>query len=162
MSHIVYPAARFTVLILELVASQIAPEITDMADVVDFIIETYDKYAVTPITSEEFSKEFEEEKRSILSMIRKEDRINLINFNLTLNNWNVFQIQREAVRSFWASEANSQLFLSINASERNSIQMDEQFLHNLIVQSCNIPLGYPALVSPILSSFSVPPSLQMY
>ncbi|OHT12297.1 hypothetical protein TRFO_18002 [Tritrichomonas foetus] len=165
---LIYKAVRFATLLFLMAANGISPNgiISDRAnegEVVSFVKEMDEEYTEAPINSKKFAQKFQEEKKDLITIISRDGlQTSILNFQLTTNSWNVFAIQRESVRSFWASEAFSQLFFNENSSERRSIQMDDHFLHNLIVQSCNIPIGYPALVSPILTSYAVPPSLQMF
>ena len=155
LKFIVFPAIRFSILILILVSSSLAPQIEINSEVIDFIETTDKECYIDKIDSAKLALEFQKENKDLYSMIEKNHTISIIAFSLIDTTWDVFSIQKEAVRCFWASEAKSQLFFGEDDNERHSIQMNIAELHNLIVQSCNFPIGYPAFVSPIMASYYV-------
>jgi hypothetical protein len=154
--EVLRPAIEAMVLILALQSMDLAPNIQDTGEVDKWLDELKDGYLCAALGSAEFEAAFKEGKKCLCSVALKENVSSLLFFRLDPCSWNVFSIQRESLRSVWASEANSQLFLGEDESERFSVQNELRSLHNLIVQSCNLPIGYPAFVSPILSSYNVP------
>lgn len=148
-----YPAAQLFALVLALDAMQMSPDTDDIDECVAFVEEVTTQYMSAPITSKEFQKTFKLEESDLFSITERSGEKLAVFFKLTSVSYDVIHIQREFVRSFWASEAFLQIFLGEDNSERLSIQEDDHMLHNLILQACDLPIGYPALVSPIKSSF---------
>jgi hypothetical protein len=155
-SEILRHGIESMVLVLALESMGIAPCIENDEEVDAWLLELEASYLCAPLNSPAFESAFQEGKKCLCSIAVKESDANLLFFRIQPCQWNVFSLQRESVRSIWGSEATSQLFLGENESERFSVQRNERFLHNLIVQSCNIPIGYPAFVSPVLSSYDIP------
>ena len=150
------PAARLFALILAVVSMGIAPETTDLEECNEFIKEVQESFLPAPITSPEFSTAFKRETKDIFSITERGKEITVLFFRLTEVQYDIMHIQRAFVRSFWASEAFLQVFFGEDNEERLSIQEDDHMLHNLILQACDLPIGYPAMVSPILSSYLTP------
>lgn len=155
---IIQNAARNILLYLSLSAMQLGPETDTTESCRAFISDTSLRYFVAPAQSTEFNEAFLEERRDLVAFEDKSDGRFVLFFRLTEVVWDVLAVQREFVRSFWASEAQSQIFFGEDSSERMSIQEDDHTMRNLIVQACDLPIGYPALVSPIMPSFSPPPN----
>ena len=65
----------------------------------------------------------------------------------------VFRVNRESVRGFWAGQQQEVLFFRNPHNERGSIQNAKTVLRNMINQSCDQPVGYPNFVSPLVTSF---------
>lgn len=162
VKNILGKTVQLAVVVLSMVSASVAPDLIERHKISDFLDEVSEDYVSAPITSDEFADAFREEKKNLITIFQNDEKHAFLRFVLTQDKWDIFSIQRESVRCFWASEANLQLFIGDDRNERNSIQMEEHFLHNLIVQSCDLPIGYPAVVSPILTSYSVPPSTQMF
>jgi len=156
LDKIVYPTIRCITIILSLVSMNLAPGIDEAAA---FIEETEQDYLCTPISNPEFEIAFKSERKTLVTLSTSSETSELLFFRMTENKWNIMKIKREAVKSAWQSESFAQMYLNESSSERASIQMDSLHLHNLLVQSCNHPIGYPALVSPIMVSFA-PPSVE--
>ena len=149
-------AAQSMVLYLSLISMQLGPENDTMESIVAFIADMDLKYFVAPVQSSEFNNHFEMELKDLVAYEDTADGRSLLFFRQTEVIWDVLVVQKEVIRSYWASEAFLQLFVGEDNSERLSIQEDDHTMRNLIVQACDIPIGYPALVSPIGISFSPP------
>ena len=63
------------------------------------------------------------------------------------------QINRECVRSLWASQQHELIFLQNDDSERGSIQNAKPVLRNMVNSSMDLPIGYPVYVSPLTTSY---------
>lgn len=63
------------------------------------------------------------------------------------------QLNRECVRSLWASQQHELIFLHNNDSERGSIQNHKPTLRNMVNSSMDLPIGYPIYVSPLQTSY---------
>lgn len=153
LSEIVYPFARRLVLTLAMVEASLAPELTETDELRPFFEQNDQEYVCAPIVSDEFIFAFTEpsQARTIIT-IHKGESPSLLHFHMGTTSWNVLALDRESVRSYWSSEAQTQLLYASDDSERNSIQSHEFRLHNLIIQSCNMPLGYAAFISPVCTS----------
>jgi hypothetical protein len=68
-------------------------------------------------------------------------------FKLQAAQVRVGRLNRELVRSLWASLSLELLYLTNDDDERYSIQAEERLLRNLTVQAADPPLGYPVYVS---------------
>lgn len=76
-------------------------------------------------------------------------KYNIIMLELRPINFNVVKLNKECVRGLWAGQQHELVFLQNQNSERGSIQQLKTILRNIINQSCDLPVGYPAFVSPI-------------
>ena len=148
--------AQSMVLYLSLLSMDLGPEDETFESISAFISDVDMKYFVAPIQSTEFNSQFEMENKDLVAYEDTSDGRNLLYFTQTEVVWDVISVQKEVIRSYWASEAFLQMFFGEDNSERRSIQEDDHTMRNLIVQACNIPIGYPALVSPIGISYSPP------
>uniref|UniRef100_A0A1I8J4S5 Pecanex-like protein n=1 Tax=Macrostomum lignano TaxID=282301 RepID=A0A1I8J4S5_9PLAT len=68
--------------------------------------------------------------------------------------FNLIKLNPESVRGLWAGQQIELIFFRNQNSERGSIQNQTSVLRNMINSSCDDPVGYPAYVSPLLTSFS--------
>ncbi|KAH0795767.1 pecanex-like protein 1 isoform X1 [Histomonas meleagridis] len=125
-------------------------------EIVAFLNEFLQSYVVVPINSEEFQKAFLEKERTILTVAKQQNNEPiLLRFNVSDKlEWSVYKINSEHVRSLWAYEEHDLMYHMNSESERTSIQSNQGALNNLVIQSCDLPVGYPAYVSPILNSYS--------
>ncbi|EAY04440.1 hypothetical protein TVAG_396260 [Trichomonas vaginalis G3] len=155
---IIQNAARNIVLYLSLCSMSLGPETDTTESCRAFISDTSLRYFVAPAQSTEFSEAFMQERKDLVAFEDKADGRFVLFFRLTEVVWDVLSVQKEFVRSYWASEAVEQIFFGEDNSERLSIQEDDHTMRNLIVQACDLPIGYPALVSPVMPSFSPPPN----
>ena len=64
------------------------------------------------------------------------------------------RLNRECVRGFWAGQQQELVYLGNDNCERGSIQKLNSVLRNLINQACDPPVGYPAFVSELTTSYS--------
>lgn len=154
LSEIVYPFARRFVLTLAMVEASLAPELTETDELRPFFEQNDQEYICAPIFSDEFVFAFTEpsQTRTIISIHNGDLSLTLLHFQMGIETWDVLALGRDSVRSYWSSEAQTQLLYASDDPERNSIQSHEFRLHNLIVQSCNMPLGYAAFISPVCTS----------
>ena len=155
-------AANSLLLFLSLLSADQGPETDDKESVKRFIRETEENYFVAPIQSTEFNEEFEKEEKDLVTFEDTSDGRSVLFFRQMEVVWDVMSVQHEFIRSFWATEAMEQIFFGEDNAERNSIQEDDHTMRNLIVQACDLPIGYPALISPVLTSFSPPPNYEMF
>jgi hypothetical protein len=150
---LVCPGVRQIVFILTLVSMNLSPDIDEHPAFVQWIQELEDEYFTAPVTSPDFGRVFNEGHLDLVSAIFKDGAPKLLFFRRSSLDWNVFALEREVVRSFWATEIQSQVFWGEQRGERSSIQSNWRYMHNLILQGISPPVGYPALVSPVLTSF---------
>eukprot|EP00116_Pleurobrachia_bachei_P000667 sb/3460929/ len=62
----------------------------------------------------------------------------------------VGELNRTAVRALWTSLSFELYYLTNDDEERYSIQAHPNILRNLLVQSADVPLGYPIYQSPVI------------
>lgn len=161
MDHLVNPSVRLSLTTLALASMQLSPEASETDEIPQFFDEVEEDYAALPIQSKEFDVEFKDEKKGLITITPGSNQ-SLLFFRIQMTAWDVYQVNREAIRTAWQSEAISQIFFSEGSNERESIQRYDELLHNLTVQSCDHPLGYPALVSPVIASYALPPGMQTF
>ena len=148
-------SSRNLLLWLSLLSMRLGPENDTKEEITDFIERSENTFIVVPAQSTEFNEEYIKEEKNIVSFEEIHDQKEILFFNRAIVNWNVVYVQKEFVRSFWSSEAFEQIFCGEDDPERLSIQEDNQTMRNLIIQTCNIPIGCPSYVSPILASYSL-------
>ena len=153
LSKIVYPTAREIVLVNAMASMQLLPDLEAQDEIRPCFDELHDEYMCQSMLSAEFYNAFVRKSHSLVSVANRDSTCKLLFFRTTSTNWTVYSLNREFVRSYWSSEAQSQLFYGVNDSERASIQHDSAKLHNLIIQSCNFPIGYCAFISPVCTSY---------
>ena len=162
LEKVIFPSVRLSLTSLMLASMSLTPDITtELSEIPSYFEETNETCAAYPIDSPEFDMEFKLKKKSLLTIPDK-NATDLLFFRIQMTSWNIFKVNREAVRTAWQSEAISQIYYSETYNERSSIQRYDELLHNLTVQSCDHPLGYPALVSPVIASFELPPGMQTF
>ncbi|PRP78660.1 pecanex-like protein 2 [Planoprotostelium fungivorum] len=66
--------------------------------------------------------------------------------------FDVIKFNKECVRGLWAGQIQELVLFASSNSERASIQRLPHIGRNLINQSCDVPIGYPVYVSPIITS----------
>ena len=156
-NKILQDSAMKLLLWLSLLSMDLGPENDTKEEIMTFINDTEELYFVSPIQTSSFNDEFEKGEKDLVTFEKTSDGINnVLFFRKMIVHWDVMAIQKEFVRSFWATDALQQIYFGDDNSERLSIQEDDHTLRNLIVQACDLPIGYPAFVSPILKSFSSP------
>jgi hypothetical protein len=151
---IVCPAVRRFVLLMALASMDPFSRNREARKVVKDLVKADKEWAVAPIGAPEFKEAMKVSGRHLLTI--EEKTMRLIIFRATESEWDVFMLQREVVRSFWATEAQAQTFFGERNPERSTIQANPFFLHNLIIQAANSPTGYPAVVSPVIESTGWP------
>lgn len=155
LTNIVTPAARLFMLsmVLEQYSLIGPPDLSEGSDTVMHFLTYEDLNLVAPASSPEFAQEFTRSEKSLVSLEICGGTRMLLFFNKGNTNWQVFRLNKHTVRSLWASQAHEQIFFNVQSTERGSIQYNNASLHNLVNQACNLPIGYPAYVSPVLSSY---------
>lgn len=126
-------------------------------DMLNFLKDTKQQNFLTPLDSARFQKAFFSEKnKAIISLgsVKREDKI--IRFKLNRKEWTVFKMNHEWMRALWSNDVRDIIFYSETDGERDSIQQNEAFLNNMILQSADIPVGYPAFTSEIIDSYLNP------
>ncbi|XP_055309969.1 protein pecanex [Sitodiplosis mosellana] len=82
------------------------------------------------------------------------DEYRLIRLSKRYLSFRVIKLNRECVRGLWAGQQQELIYLRNRNPERGSIQNAKQALRNIINSSCDLPLGYPIYVSPLLPSYA--------
>ena len=73
--------------------------------------------------------------KNIMTCIKKKGEFYLLFINyVTTNEWTVFKLNREFVKSIWSSECQEVIGLNNTNGERYAKQENNNFLHNLIIQ----------------------------
>jgi len=157
LKQIFSKASRLFLLSISLVSLGFGPE--RMSEISEFFDIISLQYLSEPIRNEGFSREFIAMKKDLMSIEEKRGEKTILFFRRSKVFWNILRIQKSCCRTFWASEACQQIFFGEDDDERMSIQEDGYFLHNLLLQACDLPIGYPAFVSPVLTSYSSPLTL---
>jgi hypothetical protein len=108
------------------------------------------EWTAAPLRSPEFEDAIRNPTKHLLTV--KDQTMRFVVFRATVNTWDVLVLQREVVRSFWATEDQAQAFFGETNRERSTKQANQSFLHILIIQAADSPTGYPAVVSPVVAS----------
>ncbi|EAY02568.1 hypothetical protein TVAG_116220 [Trichomonas vaginalis G3] len=116
-------------------------------------------FVAIPANSPEFEDSFKNFQKYIVTIQSNEYLLIFKNCN---SHWNFFSYNSYAARSLWQSEATSCLYFQNDNQERNSIQSNHFHLNNLVIQACNQPIGYPAYVSPVLTSYAHPHEIKVF
>ena len=147
-------AFRYSLAVLFLVSVGLEPDNADSEAIYQFMEETEQEYSVLPLRSPELEAVLHNGEKPVITMVNYGDSIEIVRFSKNVTNWNIFQLESESIRGFWANEARSILFLAMSSRERHSIQASIPTLRNITNQSCNTPVGYPAYVTSIIDSYS--------
>jgi len=67
--------------------------------------------------------------------------------------FNVVKMNREGVKSLWASQQHELVFLGVQNMERGSIQNMASTLRNICNSCMDIPIGYPVMVSSVTTAY---------
>jgi hypothetical protein len=121
-------------------------------EVLEFVDEFDQETVLTTFNSPEFTRAFEERRR-VISMERGSGS-GLLMFNRATKPWAVFQMRHEWIRALWCHDFRDVLFYGQSNSERMAIQNNNRFLNNVIIQASDLPVGYPAYVSGVVTSFA--------
>lgn len=152
--EILLKSLRFSVSVLLMVSSLLAPTSDNFEELFRFFEDTFESYHNLPLRSPEIEHAMKELDLPVISMWSNQDNYYIVRFSKTEKDWTFFELSSESIRGFWANEIRSILFFAMSSRERNSIQFNIHSLRNITNQSCNQPVGYPAYVSPIIGSYS--------
>lgn len=120
---------------------------------IEFIEEVESTFVIADIDAQTFETKFyNKEKKSIFALENVQGKPYIIRFYLNTKVWSVFRVKPEWARALWSGEARTLLFYLNTNEERSSIQQNDNLLNNLILQSADSPIGYPAYLSDILDS----------
>lgn len=148
--EIICPAVRKFILLAMLVSINPFARKHTVKKVLSNLTAAELEWTCATLQSHEFQQAMRTRSRHLVTV--EEKTMRLVVFRATESVWSVFALQREVVRSFWATEAQAQIFWGERDPERMTIQANPLFLHNLIIQSADSPTGYPAVVSPVIES----------
>ena len=152
---VITPSMRLFV--LSLVLQQFGfvdePDVLTDSSIFDHFMDYEESYLVSPAGSNEFAHEFTMSKKQLLTVENCLNTKTVLLFKHSTALWNVYRLNKSSVRSLWSSQAFEQVFMRSLDRERLSIQFNVIDLHNIVNQACNLPIGYPAYVSPVLSSY---------
>ncbi|OHT14882.1 hypothetical protein TRFO_14665 [Tritrichomonas foetus] len=151
-----YEAIRFSLLVVTLTSADLISGLEDHTEIVPTLTDIQNEYVCTSIHDRKFQMAFESAKKTLVSMVFRNKKPVFLRFTLQRTKWDIFELKKECVRAFWTNEARSQMFFGEDSPERNNIQANAITLSNMILQSCNLPIGYPGFVSPILTSYDFP------
>jgi len=146
---------HLSVATLFMVSAGIGPDNNNLEEMFNFLCEVENTINTT-IINQKSMELFENTENCVISLCLHDDTPQIVRFQRTKMNWSVLKLHTELIRGLWANEAYTQLFLLHQIPERQSIQRSVTMLRNIINQSCDYPLGYPAFVSPILASYASP------
>jgi hypothetical protein len=129
-----------------------------LAEVVDWFAEVDRELVVATMKSREFENAFFEERRTLITVDRRGDEspAELLRFKVDVKSWNVYRVDQEVMRGLWVNEIRDYMFFAQTDAERLSISENLNFLNNMILQSCDVPVGYPALTTPFIESLVNP------
>jgi hypothetical protein len=157
---IVGDAVRFGVAYAFLASAQLAPEAADedfAEQAAAWFAEVDAETVVATMESPEFGRAFFEGRKTLVTVDGREGKSpKLLRFGMGVVEWTVFNVEREVVRGLWENETRAMLFFEQTDPERLSIGEMGQFLNNMIIQACDVPIGYPALTTPIIESVACP------
>jgi len=138
--------------VIQMASAQLAPCFASINEIKSFFEEVSSDNVITSMNDRAFHDAFNAEEKTIISISTIRDTPVLVRFSLQVTDWTVFTIEREFVRASWANETRSQMWLGELSPERVNIQENQITLNNMILQSCNEPIGYPGFISPIIDS----------
>jgi hypothetical protein len=177
---VVVPAIQFGVICAYMASASAAPERRDGVGDEDFfreVIEWFDDidrtHAACNMNSREFEREFFLAQKKLIAVEASQIRAvagegvavaqnEVLRFVRAEKEWDVFRIDQVTVHALWANEIRNILFHGQCVEERPSIASNPQFLNNMILQSCDSPIGYPALTSPFIESLINPMNVGSY
>jgi hypothetical protein len=128
---------------------------TFLNEVVEFFKQIDNDLMAVPLGTDDFERAFFEGQKPLLTLEEARTAVpvpTMMRFALAEKEWAVFRIDQELVRGLWASEIRDILFFEQSKSERQSIALNATFLNNMVLQSCDSPIGYPALTTSFLES----------
>ena len=158
IQNLITDSSRIGMLLISLASADLLGDayLTNFIELKKMIENCEEDYICGSVSDKKFSLAFEEGTKTLISIARRRGNPVFIKFTPQLTKWDVFSIKRECVLAFWANEARSQLFFGEDSPERDNVQTNAITLSNMILQSCNLPIGYPGFISPILDSYDFP------
>eukprot|EP01028_Stygiella_incarcerata_P009140 TRINITY_DN424_c0_g1_i2.p1 TRINITY_DN424_c0_g1~~TRINITY_DN424_c0_g1_i2.p1 ORF type:complete len:1297 (-),score=322.66 TRINITY_DN424_c0_g1_i2:1899-5789(-) len=90
----------------------------------------------------------------IFTLRRHHGGIVAISLKLNAMQYYSIRVNREGVRGIWAGQQWELVYFENQDSERSSIQQRTRMLRNIVSQSADPPIGYPAFISEVVTSFS--------
>ena len=159
----IYDAGMRSCLYMFLASSYLAPEAEEFEEVKEFLDQTEEEYEICSNSDLEkillefrynknkMSKKYE--NKCFFSIIKNNESNKLSFIRKSESEWNVFKIERDFLRSIWASQCCEIFGMKNLSNERLSLQEDVYHLHNLMNQISDVPMSYPAYVSNIEKSF---------
>jgi hypothetical protein len=91
-----------------------------VSEMIGDVMEADEEWVAAPLASREFADAVRCQTKHLLSIEKRTGR--LVVFRASVSCWNVVRLQREVVMSFWATEAQSQIFWCEKNRERLTIQ----------------------------------------
>eukprot|EP00300_Choanocystis_sp_HF-7_P018589 c20082_g1_i2.p1 GENE.c20082_g1_i2~~c20082_g1_i2.p1 ORF type:complete len:313 (-),score=71.52 c20082_g1_i2:121-1059(-) len=88
---------------------------------------------------------------NLFTLRRTNDGFKIVALRLKTLRFKAFKLNKESVRGMWAGQQHELLYLGNQNSERGSIQNLKVVLRNLVMQSCDLPVGYPIFISPLVT-----------
>lgn len=154
IKRLLYDSFRLSVLAITHVAASLIDDFeTDINEVAPTLSDLEKEIICARIEDERFNVEFEKAQKPLFSIIFRKGVPVILKFSLIDTQWTVFRMKNEFIRAFWTNESRSSVFFGENNSERQNIQAHPLMLNNMILQTSDLPTGYPGFVSPILSSY---------
>lgn len=121
-----------------------------------FVTRTLEDYKALRFNSEDFIKHAMNGTKHIVTLVHFRQTSYVIFFNKAPARFEVLQYNSFVCRSIWQTFAQSILFYGEDDTNRYEVQMCTNYLSNTVSSLANRPVGYPAYVSPILTSYSFP------
>jgi hypothetical protein len=164
LNDLVISTVRMGAALSFLASSGVAPsmeletdEVTFLRQALDFTMECEQDCVIAPLDAEEFEREFFRGKKvGLIGMEVVMGMPCVLRFVKYEEEWSVFQLCPAFVHALWGSQARAILFWGNQESERLAISGNVEFLNNMILQSCDSPIGYPAYTSGFLDSLVDP------
>ena len=129
----------------------VAPEdLDDKEETLDFVDYCLEYQTFSSHADKIYDKVVASDK-PVLMMTYNDKKSAFVHFTTAPIQWDVFKLETDVVRGLWSNEAETIIFDAEKISERASIQREDGILRNIINQSCNPPLGYPVLITKVLT-----------
>jgi hypothetical protein len=147
---------RFAVLLAFTESAGLAPTLDDLDEFISYLDEQ-NQQLVLPSSDVKLSSPDEQTEDVVLSMRIFTSDPDIVRYSKGEICWNVFEMDTECVRAFWANEVIDLLFKALTSGERPGVSFDAFQLRNLTNQACNQPVGYPVAVSNVNRSPMIRP-----
>jgi hypothetical protein len=148
---------RFAVLLAFTETAGMATALDDFEEFMTYL-EEQNHHVVLPSYHPRLSEPSEQTEDFILSMRIFTTDPEIVRYGRGEMSWNVFEMDMECVRAFWANEVSDLLFKALTSGERPGLSFDPFKLRNVTNQACNQPIGYPVVVSNVNRSPPKPDS----